>query len=106
MTLTEKIRNTIELLKDTDINGCITGSSMIPDVDFDEWDSVPDIDLFVYTEMQLLYASDYLVLKHGFELRNAGEEWKYDRVRNRGMHEEQHHVRPRIVRHVVHHDRV
>ena len=87
MTLTEKIRNTIELLKDTDINGCITGSSMIPDVDFDEWDSVPDIDLFVYTEMQLLYASDYLMLKHGFELLNAGEEWKYDRVRNRGMHD-------------------
>ena len=85
MTLTEKIRNTIELLKDTDINGCITGSSMIPDVDFDEWDSVPDIDLFVYTDMQLLYASCVLMFKHDFEPLNEGEKWKLERIKTKGM---------------------
>lgn len=84
MTLTEKIHETIELLKDTGINGCITGSSMLPDADFDTWSSVPDIDLFVYNEMQLLHASDVLMYKYGFELLSAGEEWKFDRVCNRG----------------------
>lgn len=82
--LTEKIKETIELLKNEQINGCITGSSMIPDANFDEWDSVPDIDVFVYNEMQLLYASDLLMFKHGFKLLSAGEDWKFDRVKNRG----------------------
>ena len=85
MSLTEKIHNTIELLKELPINGCITGSSMIPDADFDSWDSVPDIDVFVYTEMQLLHVSDMLLTGYGFKLLNAGEEWKYDRVCNYGM---------------------
>lgn len=84
MSLTQEIRETIEFLKGSDINGCITGSSMIPDADFDTWDSVPDIDVFVYNEMQLLHASDMLIYKHGFELLSAGEEWKFDRVCNRG----------------------
>lgn len=83
MSLTQEIKDTIELLKQTDINGCITGSSML-DENFDTWDQHPDIDVFVYTEMQLLYASDLLMFKHGFKLLNAGENWKFDRVRNRG----------------------
>ena len=83
MSLTQEIRDTIEFLKESDINGCITGSSMIPDADFDTWDNVPDIDVFVYNEMQLLHASDMRIYKHGFELLSAGEEWKFDRVCNR-----------------------
>lgn len=82
--LTEKIKSTIELLKSEDINGCITGSSML-DSDFDQWESVPDIDVFVYTDMQLLYVADMLMFKHGFELCTAGEEWKFNRVINRGF---------------------
>lgn len=84
MTLTDKIHEVIEELKDSGINGCITGSSMIPDVNFDEWEQAPDIDVFVYSEMQLLHASDVLMMKYGFELLNAGEDWKFDRVCNKG----------------------
>ena len=82
--LTEKIKATIELLKSEDINGCITGSSML-DADFDTWDNVPDVDVFVYSDMQLLYVADLLMFKHGFELATSGEEWKFDRVINRGF---------------------
>lgn len=82
--LTEKIKEAIELLKNEDINGCITGSSML-DANFDTWESVPDIDVFVYSDMQLLYVADMLMFKHGYELCGAGEEWKFDRVINRGF---------------------
>lgn len=83
MSLTQDIKDVIELLKRSDINGCITGSSML-DENFDTWDQAPDVDVFVYNEMQLLHASDMLMYKHGFELLSAGEEWKFDRVCNRG----------------------
>jgi len=83
MSLTKDIKDTIELLKQTDINGCITGSSML-DADFDTWDSAPDIDVFVYTEPQLQYAANLLMFKHGFENLSDGEEWKYKRIINKG----------------------
>ena len=84
MTLTEQIKDTIELLKSTDINGCITGSSML-DADFDTWASHPDIDLFVYTEPQLQYAECMLEFKYGFKPITKGEDWKVERVHNKGM---------------------
>lgn len=84
MSITKRIHETIELLKSTDINGCITGSSMIPDADFDYWDEKPDIDVFVYTEPQLQYAANLLMFKHGFENLSKGEAWKYNRIINRG----------------------
>ncbi len=83
MSLTKDIKDAIELLKHTDINGCITGSSML-DVNFDHWDSAPDIDVFVYTEPQLQYAANLLMFKYGFEPLSAGEEWKLNRVQNKG----------------------
>ena len=83
MSLTQEIKDTIELLKQTDINGCITGSSML-DADFDLWDSAPDIDVFVYTEPQLQYAVNLLMFKHDFVPLSPGEEWKLDRVQNKG----------------------
>lgn len=83
MTLTQQIKDTIELLKATDINGCITGSSML-DVNFDEWQSHPDIDVFVYTEPQLQYAANMLMFKYDFVPASDGEEWKLDRVQNKG----------------------
>lgn len=85
MTFTEKIHSTIEILKQTDINGCITGSSMLPDANFDEWDNVPDIDVFVYTETQLLYAVDLMMYKYDFEPLSDGEWWKVNRCRNHGF---------------------
>lgn len=83
MSLTNDIKDTIELLKATDINGCISGSSML-DCDFDYWDSAPDVDVFVYTEPQLQYAANLLMFKYGFEPLSAGEEWKLNRVQNKG----------------------
>ena len=84
MTLTQEIKDTIEMLKGTGINGCITGSSML-DEDFDTWTSHPDIDVFVFAEPQLLNAADLLIYRHGFEPLSKGEEWKLGRIRNRGM---------------------
>ena len=84
MNLTEQIKETIELLKGTDINGCITGSSML-DADFDMWESHPDVDVFVFAEPQLLDSVNLLMYKHGFEPATKGEAWKIDRIRNRGM---------------------
>jgi hypothetical protein len=81
MTIKEKIEETIKLLKDTDINGCITGSSMI-DGDFDAWESQPDIDLFVYSRPQMFYAIHLLMMKYNFKPINDGEIWKLDRMNN------------------------
>lgn len=84
MSLTGDIKNVIDLIKTTDINGCITGSSML-DENFDMWDSVPDVDVFVYYEPQLQHAIDTLVMIHGFEPLSEGEAWKIERIKNRGM---------------------
>lgn len=81
MTIKEKMNETIALLKDLDINGCITGSSMI-DGDYDNWESQPDIDLFVYAKPQLQYAANLLMQCYGFKPLNAGERWKINRLNN------------------------
>lgn len=81
MAIKEKMNETIELLKELDINGCITGSSMI-DGDYDNWESQPDIDLFVYARPQLQYAANLLIQVYGFKPLNGGEAWKIDRLNN------------------------
>ncbi len=80
MSLTQEIKETIELLKELDIYGCITGSSML-DKDFDEWDEHPDIDVFVYYNNELLNAARMLIDCYGFEPATEGEAWKIDRIR-------------------------
>lgn len=85
MDMTEKIKRTIDLLKQSDIHGCITGSAML-DEDFDEWDSHPDIDVFCYGTSQHIHAIDYCMMKLGFEpgkydeALNAAENWKVQRI--------------------------
>ena len=79
--LKEKMNDTIALLKELPINGCITGSSMI-DGDYDNWESQPDIDLFVYARPQLQYAANMLIQMYGFTPLNAGEQWKINRLNN------------------------
>ena len=81
---TEAIRRVQEILKGTGINGCITGSSML-DADFDTWDEVPDVDVFVYDEAGLVNLADMLEYRYGLEPATPGEAWKLDRVRTRGM---------------------
>jgi len=82
--LTDQIESVIDMLKDSGINGCITGSSML-DEDFDLWETAPDVDVFVFAEPQLLDSANKLIYKYGFEPATKGEEWKLNRIRNRGM---------------------
>lgn len=73
--ITKKIRETIEILKHSDINGCITGSTMTGE-DFDAWESVPDIDVFVYSREELMYSVAYLLGRGDFKYKSEGEEVK------------------------------
>lgn len=88
-SLKTKIRNTIELLKIQDISGCITGSCLL-DEDFDEWESVPDVDVFVYSAEELVNACAILQHKLGMkpgtgtERSCKQEEWKLSRLRKTG----------------------
>lgn len=82
--MNKEIKDTIELLKTTGIRGCITGSSML-DEDFDTWEETPDVDVFVFSAEQLIYATAMLEFKYGFTPLNNGEQWKIDRIRWRGI---------------------
>jgi hypothetical protein len=82
--LNKEIHDTIELLKTTGIRGCITGSSML-DADFDTWAETPDVDVFVFSAEQLVYAIDMLEFKYGFRPLSDGEEWKIERIRWKGI---------------------
>lgn len=89
-SMTKKIHETIELLKNTDIYGCITGSSLL-ESDFDDWDTPPDIDVFVFSPQALIHAVVLLTEKYGFEPGSEteksakGEAWKIDRSITHGM---------------------
>lgn len=88
-TLDGKIRWAIKVLKQQDINGCITGSTLL-ECDFNLWDKAPDIDIFVYTEQELIHAISILEHKLGMKpgkgttASNRQEEWKLDRLRKYG----------------------
>lgn len=83
-SLTNNIHETIELLKDSPILGCITGSCL-NEADFDTWDAEPDVDVFVYSEQALIHAITWLH-DNGFvfgtkDVRtNEGEKWKFDKL--------------------------
>ena len=83
-SLTNNIHETIELLKDSPILGCITGSCL-NEADFDTWDAEPDVDVFVYSEQALIHAITWLH-ENGFvfgtkDVRtNEGEKWKFDKL--------------------------
>lgn len=81
----EAIEKVIGWLKETDIDGCITGSSLTGQ-DFDQWKSHPDIDIFCYSAASQVHALDVLhyefMLNPGKEDPRAdkGERWKRDRI--------------------------
>ena len=83
MLVSDEVKQTIDFLKTTGFNGCIAGSSMI-DGDYDNWESIPDVDLFVYNEPQLIYSAGLMEGHYGYDLISGGEEWKFDRVINHG----------------------
>lgn len=88
MSIKKKISETIEKIKATDINGCITGSCML-DVDFDAWDTPPDIDIFVYSETSMVHAMltiEGLGFKPGGKGKTiAGEETKRQWIIDTGV---------------------
>ena len=90
-TTREKIASAIELVKTLPINGCITGSCLLPGFDPDGWGSVPDVDVFVFGEDELVSAIEIarhalkMVPGSGTERSRKQEEWKLDRLKQAGL---------------------
>ena len=90
-TLKEKVAAAIDLVKTLPIDGCITGSCMLPGFDPDGWGTVPDIDVFVFGENELVAAIDLAryALKmtpgSGTKRSEQQEEWKLDRLKQAGL---------------------
>ena len=90
-TLREKVAATIELVKTLPIDGCITGSCLLPGFDPDGWGTTPDVDVFVFGENELVSAIDLAryALKmtpgSGDEKSRKQEEWKLDRLKKAGL---------------------
>ena len=90
-TLKEKVDATIELVKTLPIDGCITGSCLLPGFDPDGWGTTPDVDVFVFGENELVSAIDLAryALKmtpgSGDEKSRKQEEWKLDRLKKAGL---------------------
>ena len=82
--ITEQIHEVQDMLKNSGIYGCITGSSLL-EANFDEWDQVPDIDVFTYTQGAFVEAITMLRWRYGFEPISKGEEWKIKRTVEHGM---------------------
>lgn len=89
MSITEKILDIQEKLLDTDIQGCITGSSLAQ-ADFDVWDSTPDVDVFTYSPYAFVHAIDVVEYKLGLNpggdaiTTDVGERWKANKARISG----------------------
>lgn len=87
----EKIKVAIEVVKGIPINGCITGSCLLPGFDPDSWGSTPDIDVFVYSEADLVaavtFAEHSLKMKPGTgsDKSEKQERWKLDRLFRSGI---------------------
>ena len=90
-TAKEKIETTIDVVKAMPVRGCITGSIWLPGFDPDAWGSTPDVDVFVYSEYDLVRAITYAeyVLKMtpgtGSERSEKQEKWKIDRLFKSGL---------------------
>lgn len=88
---TDKIFKAVEVIKHLPINGCITGSLWLPDFDPDLWGSQPDIDVFVYSETDLVEA--ITIAEHALKMSpgtgtlrsEAQERWKIDRLKKAGL---------------------
>lgn len=90
-TKKEKIEMAIEVIKNMPINGCITGSCWLPGFDPDAWGSTPDVDVFVYSEADLIKAIDYTMYQlkmkpgTGSDRSEQQERWKLDRLQKNGI---------------------
>lgn len=90
-TLLKKILDTIDTVKTLPIDGCITGSCWLPNYDPDSWGSTPDVDVFVFSELELIKAvtlAQYaLGMKpgKGSDRSEKQEIWKLNRLMNNGL---------------------
>lgn len=90
-TTKEKIEMAIEVVKNMPINGCITGSCLLPGFDPDAWGSTPDVDVFVYSEPDLVcaitYAQYVLGMKPGTGTDRSRDQelWKIERLFENGL---------------------
>lgn len=87
----EKIERAIDVVKTLKINGCITGSCLLPGFDPDLWGTNPDIDVFVYSEDDLVRACT--IAEYGLKMKpgkgtsrsEQQERWKLDRLYKAGL---------------------
>lgn len=90
-TLENKMKCLIELLKTLPIDGCITGSCLLPGFDPEGWGATPDVDLFVFGEDQLRKAIDLALYGlrmepgEGSERGRKRELWKLDQLERSGL---------------------
>ena len=91
VTLKDKVASAIKLVKMLPIDGCITGSCLLPGFDPEGWGSVPDIDVFVFGENELVHAIDLaqyalcMTPGSGTERSRKQEEWKLGRLKDAGL---------------------
>lgn len=95
-TTKEKIECLIETVKTMPIDGCITGSCFLPTFDPDGWETEPDVDVFVYNEVQLAKAitlAQYVLgMQPGKGTRRSEqqEQWKINRFFDDGTNRRIH----------------
>ena len=90
-TLKDKVADAIELVERLPIDGCITGSCLLPDFDPDSWGTTPDIDVFVFGEDELVSAIE--IARYGLKMEPGSgtdrtrrqEEWKLARLKQAGL---------------------
>lgn len=107
LILKDKIDCLIKVLKCQPIDGCITGSCMLPGFDPDGWGTTPDVDVFVFSESGLIRAIDIAMYKLGMTpgtgtpRSQAQEEWKLKQLERNGLNR-----RIGITTYKFHHDGV
>lgn len=87
----DKIERAIKVVKTLPIDGCITGSCFLPGFDPGAWSTAPDIDVFVYSEDELVKAVN--IAEHGLKMKpgtgsarsEQQERWKLDRLYKSGL---------------------
>ena len=90
-SMKDKINVAIEVIKIMPINGCITGSVFLPGFDPDVWSCTPDVDVFVYSQNDLVkavtFAEHSLKMKPGTgsDRSEKQERWKLDRLFKSGL---------------------
>lgn len=86
MSLTKELNKAIDELKETDIYGCITGSCLLEE-DFDTWESIPDIDIFVYSRTAMMHA--IMVIENlGYEPGGKGKPVAGEKIKKRWLIED------------------